>query len=82
MVVLVVEVVMVTAVTEALIKDWKERVTEAVVVVEKEEEAAAMAAADRNHVHGAHNDVSRTTRNVITQVVPCTLRNHSERMFF
>lgn len=70
MVVWVVEVVMVAAVTEALIKDRRERVTEA-AEVGKEEEAAAMAAADRSHVHGARNDASRTTRSVITQVAPC-----------
>lgn len=62
---------MVAAVTEVLIKDRRERVTEAAEVGKEEEEAAAMAAADRSHVHDARNDASRTTRNVITQVAPC-----------
>jgi len=45
-----------------LVEGWRERVTE----------AEEVAAADRSHVHGARNGVSRTTRSAITQVAPRT----------
>lgn len=46
----------------SLIEGWRERVTE----------AEEVAVADRSHVHGARNGVSRTTRSAITQVAPRT----------